>query len=169
LTNVEIEIAEIVGQQLGQALSALSDRKAAQEMLVRDHLTGLFNNIYLAETFPREVAKADRNSYQLALLFVDADGFGQYNKEVSDAAGDFVLQNIGRVLLDNCRNGDVPVRKGGDEIVVLLVDCTEASAIAKAEALRQAISAINLAYGGSMLRQVTHRSGLQCIQRVAGH
>jgi diguanylate cyclase (GGDEF)-like protein len=56
------------------------------------------------------------------LLFIDLDDFKQINDSHGHAAGDRVLQTVGRVIRANLRSRDWVARWGGDEFLVLLSD-----------------------------------------------
>jgi diguanylate cyclase len=85
-----------------------------------DPLTGLGNRQMMASTL-------DRAGEDLAAVFVDIDQFKQVNDDYSHAVGDDVLRRIAVILRKQCRSGDVPVRYGGDEFVVLVFGGSEAA------------------------------------------
>jgi diguanylate cyclase len=85
--------------------------RTARELQV-DALTGLGNRRRL------EIELA--TGRHQGVLFIDLDHFKQVNDTFGHAVGDEVLRRIAAVLRQCCRDGDVPVRYGGDEFVVLL-------------------------------------------------
>ncbi len=70
---------------------------------------------------------------RLALLFVDLDGVKRLNDRYGHTVGDTVLAHTGRRLRSLLREGDLAVRWGGDEFVLLLHvdDSTQARAVAE--------------------------------------
>jgi len=102
-----------------------------------DALTGLPNRYRLQQTLERALAQAGASGDGLALLYIDLDGFKSVNDVGGHDAGDRLLQDVAARLTESLRHGDVAARVGGDEFVILLPGCRDASAAAQvAEALR---------------------------------
>ena len=84
-----------------------------------DPLTGLFNRRHisvLAEDLERELLQGQGAS----VIIFDLDRFKEINDTYGHFAGDRALVAIARLLRDNARDSDTPVRYGGDEFLVLL-------------------------------------------------
>ena len=122
-----------------------------QDQAVRDALTGLFNRRYLGETLERELARSTREGRPLSLVLLDVDRFKALNDAHGHAAGDQVLQALGRLLAEQSRQGDVACRHGGDEFVVLLPGAPADAARARAELWREAFAALRLPFAGGPL------------------
>jgi len=98
----------------------------AEEMLRRqaqhDPLTDLPNRILFNERLEQAIGLANRIKSQLAVLFIDLDGFKQVNDALGHEVGDQVLQDVARKLMQNVRRNDTLARIGGDEFVMLVED-----------------------------------------------
>ena len=70
-----------------------------------------------------------------AVVFIDLDGFKAVNDNLGHEAGDRVLAAFGRMLLDNLKGKDTPIRWGGDEFVLVLPDTGQEGARRLAENL----------------------------------
>ena len=105
-----------------------------------DPLTDLLNRRGFERELKRSLAYVKRYRASAALVYVDLDGFKRINDRHGHAAGDAVLRAVAMVLSRHVRGSDVLARIGGDEFVLLLWDCREADARAKAEALEVAIA-----------------------------
>jgi diguanylate cyclase (GGDEF)-like protein len=57
---------------------------------------------------------------QLAILYLDLDGFKEINDNLGHTAGDEVLMEVGRRLLRSVRQMDIVARLGGDEFAVIM-------------------------------------------------
>ena len=106
-----------------------------------DTLTGLANRRTFLQTLAREVAEHRRRGSLLCLLMIDADRFKQVNDTAGHDIGDEVLRRLSALLLRDTRGGDLPARFGGEEFMLLMVDCSLTDATARADELRASIAA----------------------------
>lgn len=115
------------------SFSDISERQKRQLEVWRqanfDHLTGLPNRQLFEERFARALGRAKREGHRLAVLFIDLDGFKPVNDTWGHAAGDAVLVEVARRLLDNVRESDIAARLGGDEFVVVLTEAVDRSGV----------------------------------------
>jgi diguanylate cyclase (GGDEF)-like protein len=72
---------------------------------------------------------------------LDVDDFKRINDHYSHLVGDAVQRELGRLLRANCRDGDVALRIGGEEFVVLLSGVSAEGAVAAAERIRSVVLA----------------------------
>ncbi|MEO7072361.1 MAG: diguanylate cyclase [Rhodanobacter sp.] len=99
-----------------------------------DALTGTPNRVVLLERLEAGMAAARRDGTQLAVIFIDLDGFKQINDTLGHAAGDEALRVVARRMTDVVRASDSVSRHGGDEFLALLSDVArqaDADAITK--------------------------------------
>jgi len=105
-----------------------------------DGLTGLWNRAHFDTRWPDEISRARRYDHALSLAIVDLDHFKEINDTFGHPAGDAVLQGVGRLLHRVCRQGDVPCRYGGEELVIIMPDTPPPAAYHTAERIRIAIA-----------------------------
>jgi diguanylate cyclase (GGDEF)-like protein len=102
----------------------ISERKRIQDLTWHqanfDSLTNLPNRSLLFDRLSKECALARRNTQQVALLFIDLDGFKLVNDNHGHKAGDRVLQEVARRWQACVREADTVARLGGDEFAVVL-------------------------------------------------
>ncbi len=97
-----------------------------------DFLTGLPNRTLLNDRVNQSIAAARRHKKQVAILFLDLDGFKHINDSLGHLTGDKLLRSIAKRLATCVRGMDTVCRQGGDEFVVLLAEVNHPGDIAAA-------------------------------------
>ena len=110
----------------------ITERKEHQRQLEHmahyDVLTDLPNRALLADRLRHAMAQAQRRGQQLAVAYLDLDGFKAVNDRHGHEAGDQLLIALAARMKHTLREGDTLARIGGDEFVAVLVDLTEVEA-----------------------------------------
>ena len=87
-----------------------------------DSLTGLPNRRLVYDRVRQALATARRNQWQVAICYLDLDGFKDVNDRYGHRTGDMVLQETAHRLNRVVRASDTVGRLGGDEFALVLVD-----------------------------------------------
>lgn len=89
---------------------------AAEEQAFTDTLTGLKNRRAMDHILNRLTIHGGAFS----VMNMDLDYFKAVNDTLGHAAGDHVLQQVARIMVEETRESDTIVRAGGDEFVLIL-------------------------------------------------
>ena len=135
--ELEAVLAERVHDPHAQkALQVLNDAfRAARSCADLDPLTGLMNRAALDQALEPLLCAGQRAQSQVALLFMDLDGFKDVNDRHGHAVGDRLLHEAAARIARCVRDEDRVARYGGDEFVVLL-EAPSGSHVARAIATR---------------------------------
>jgi diguanylate cyclase (GGDEF)-like protein len=115
--------AHLVGICTDLAGIAIESRRAAdriQHLAHHDDLTGLPNRLLFNYHLPRALARAQRVGGAVGVLFLDLDRFKIINDTLGHGAGDDVLCQVSKHLLECLRETDTLARVGGDEFTLLV-------------------------------------------------
>ena len=92
------------------------------EMILTDPLSGCLNRRGFDQQLARDLARCARSGRPISLLAIDVDHFKVVNDTFGHLAGDAVIREIGHLLRETARGGDVVARMGGEEFMVLAPD-----------------------------------------------
>jgi diguanylate cyclase (GGDEF)-like protein len=113
---------------------------------ITDAKTGMYNHSYFSRRLTEEVSRLKRYGSQISLLILDIDFFKKFNDTYGHLAGDHVLNEISQVIQGCIREEDIAARFGGEEFVVLLIECSVDAAWTVAERIRNSIAAEKVIY-----------------------
>ncbi|MES1929341.1 diguanylate cyclase [Salinisphaera dokdonensis CL-ES53] len=115
-----------------------------------DRLTGLLNRHALESTLAGAHAHGQREGKAYAVAMIDIDAFGAYNDHYGHQYGDAALQQVADALADHARRPlDTCGRYGGEEFVLLWMDCGVEQASALAESVREVVERERIAHAES--------------------
>ena len=101
-----------------------------------DSVTGLLPRRLGELNLQTLMKAAARKVTTLGVLFIDADHFKDINDTLGHRTGDAVLRMVAQSTASAVRRGDIPIRWGGDEFLVLLPGVDEIGLSAAAERVR---------------------------------
>lgn len=114
-------------------------RARAEARAVTDGLTTVFNHRYFVEQLALEVKRAKRFRQSFVLLFLDIDGFKDYNDRHGHLAGDQVLKQVALTARSTVRETDLVARYGGEEFAIIATGTDKENGALLAERIRDSI------------------------------
>jgi diguanylate cyclase len=111
----------------------------SKRMASTDFLTQVANRASFDRALSDMVNDFYRRDYPFALIMIDIDHFKKINDTYGHQAGDYVLQELARVIRQQLRARDVVARYGGEEFAILLPGVTFSQAVRVAERLRKLV------------------------------
>lgn len=138
--NLLVVLSERVRSHNKVIADSYGELRKFERHATTDALTGLGNRHSMEESFPREIARCEKDEEPVSLVMIDVDNFKDFNDKFGHLAGDRALAAVSRILRKQFRPRDVLVRYGGDEFAVLLPQVGEETAMTIADRVRMAVS-----------------------------
>lgn len=130
--------AGLLATEAGMAIERADLLKRLEGAALTDQLTGLPNRRAWDETLPGALAHAAEAGLPMAVAMFDLDHFKEFNDVRGHQAGDRLLVAAGAAWREHIREGDVLVRYGGEEFLLLMRDCKPGDVPGVVERIRRA-------------------------------
>ncbi|MGB9755851.1 MAG: GGDEF domain-containing protein [Desulfurella sp.] len=130
-----------------QAIEDLQKRlKEAQENLIIDPLTKVYNRRGLWHFLEHEIEKAGRYRKDLSIIMCDLDKFSEINNTYGHQVGDKVLEAFALTAKSLSRSSDIITRYGGEEFLILVPESNIEQAYQFAEKIRKETEKLKFKY-----------------------
>lgn len=120
-----------------QITSLRSSLSHAQQVVLKDPLTGTGNRRQFDVTMEKAIQESDEHAQPLSLIMCDIDHFKRVNDAFGHQIGDELIKMFARVIEQNLREGDTVIRYGGEEFAIILPMTEQATASTIAERVRR--------------------------------
>jgi len=144
LKNIETFVSEIDEQNEALKQEIIKRKKIEKELEFLAHydaLTGLVNRGTFYLFVDKALKEAERQDINIAILYLDLNGFKNINDTYGHDAGDFIIRKTAEKIKKTVRKEDVASRLGGDEFAILIKGIKNPKALFKiAKKLLTAIS-----------------------------
>lgn len=87
-----------------------------------DSLCNLPNRLLFYDRLRQAISRYKRNDSQIAVMFMDLDGFKKINDDYGHVVGDELLQHVSKRVVSMLRESDTIARIGGDEFTLIIND-----------------------------------------------
>ncbi len=122
------------------------------QMASHDPLTGLKNRLNMEQDIEKLIMQFHKHHCPYAILMLDIDWFKKINDSYGHDAGDFILREVAKIMLEHVRIQDSVYRAGGEEFVILFNRITRKNAIKKAEEIRMNIQKHQFIFDNQVIR-----------------
>jgi diguanylate cyclase (GGDEF)-like protein/PAS domain S-box-containing protein len=130
----------------------ITNKKLIENLSLTDPLTKLYNRRHFDDMFYKEFSRAKRDRSIFCLLSLDVDYFKLYNDTYGHQEGDFVLQTISKILMQNMRrSSDLAFRMGGEEFSAIFTMLDEKNVYEFSENIRSSIENKELEHKKSLV------------------
>ena len=136
---------------LAVALNNALNHENLQRVAAMDPLTGVYNRRFGLQRLTEEYGRSIRSGDPLGLLMLDLDHFKAINDTYGHVVGDRVLQSVVRAARQVLRVGDVLLRYGGEEFMIVLPGAGRDDLEQTAERVRRAVAEAEIAEAGQRI------------------
>lgn len=124
-SSKDVELSDLLISHTREALKRIRTEKRLKYLSFHDSLTGLYNRSF----FEEELQRLDTpRLLPLSMIVVDVNGLKLVNDNFGHRQGDYLLQQVAKILKKSCRQEDIIARCGGDEFNILLPTTSYTSA-----------------------------------------
>ena len=138
------KIIQIIASHSAVAVANIQMFEDANRAAMTDALTKLPNHRHLMGRLDHEMTRATRSGHPMSLMMIDIDDFKLVNDAHGHTVGDWLLQQVAKVLRDSLRTTDIVGRYGGDEFLAILPETDQSEAVLAAERLLTDVRGIKL-------------------------
>ena len=150
--NDQIKVGNVIFKFLEKGNVETVASKAAFDKSQLDALTGIYSKGALQAYSPEAIKRSDMTGGPLSLIVFDIDHFKKVNDTHGHAAGDYVIQEIARLVKDKLiRSEDFFARFGGEEFVLVVSSSDIPVSANIAERIRATIEAHTFEFEGKKM------------------
>lgn len=129
--SIQIDVTEVIKTQA-----------TLEHFATTDELTGLTNRRLGLQLMSKLMEQNNRSGNDLSICYVDINGLKAVNDGFGHIQGDWMIKTVSDTMKNAIRDGDIVMRLGGDEFLLVFPQCSVAQANAKMEAIRTTLTEI---------------------------
>jgi diguanylate cyclase (GGDEF)-like protein len=135
-----LELFDILVNSVGLTIKNALAHKQLARLAAKDPLTDVYNRRFGLGRLQEEYSRSVRNGAPVGVAMLDIDHFKNINDAYGHVVGDKVLSQMAKTIHDSMREGDIPVRYGGEEFLLILPGASISDSKKMAERLRRLLS-----------------------------
>ncbi|MCK9274808.1 MAG: diguanylate cyclase [Syntrophales bacterium] len=141
-TDNDSKLLGLLLRHAAEALKRIALQDELQKEAIHDPLTGAYNRRYFDQVIDSELKRSLRYGHSVGFLMIDVNRFKFINDDLGHQMGDYVLQEIAKLLQGQIRDVDILIRYGGDEFLIILPETGDGIPII-VERIRKAVKLWN--------------------------
>lgn len=145
---------------LGLAINNSLTHGRMRLLATLDPLTGLYNRGFGVKRLHEEYTRAVRSDAPLGIIIFDIDDFKKINDTYGHMVGDRVLMSVAKSARSMLREGDMLIRYGGEEFMVVLPGASLFDVGQISERIRHAIKDTTLMEGDAAIQVTVSLGGV---------
>lgn len=151
ISHMAVSVKSYIERLVVKEQEVLAINKQLAHLSTHDNLTNIFNRRYFETLLEQENRRYQRYKEIYCLAMIDLDMFKKINDEFGHDAGDNVLIEFTKCVLEVIRNADVFARYGGEEFVLLMPNTVKNNAHMLMERIRTEIEKTACQYNEQMI------------------
>ncbi|HPR73859.1 MAG TPA: GGDEF domain-containing protein [Bacteroidales bacterium] len=152
IQNDFLEQLDILMKSFAVILNNSIQHERMQKLAAIDPLTGIYNRRFGMNRLTEECARSTRFNSPLGIIMFDIDKFKMVNDTYGHIAGDRIIKRIVTETQNILRNGDILIRYGGEEFLLILPGANKDNAFRVAERIRYAVEQSVTEYGENQIK-----------------
>ncbi len=149
--EAEIRV-DIFCQTLALAMNNVLAHEKLKKLAAIDPLTGIYNRRFGMNRLREEFTRSVRSSSPLGILMIDIDFFKNINDTYGHLVGDRILKSITASAKSVLREGDIMVRYGGEEFLIILPAASAVDLKTIGERIRHAVEDTSIDEGDKIIK-----------------
>lgn len=155
----------VYGQGLALAFNNAIEHDQLQKFAAADPLTGILNRRYGLTRFKEEFGRSVRTSQPIGVVMFDIDHFKKVNDTYGHIVGDRVLVNLVRAVKSVLREGDIFLRYGGEEFLIIFPGASLKDLFTLSERVRRVVEEMETSYNEQKIKVTVSIGGTSYPQR----
>ncbi len=137
--EISLHFLDLVNASLAVAFRNSLTYDQLQQLAANDSLTGMYNRRFGMARLQEEYGRAMRSGSPIGLCLFDLDHFKQVNDTYGHPLGDRVLVHVSKLIRGVLREGDVALRYGGEEFLIVLPGASLTDSFQISERIRRVV------------------------------
>lgn len=132
--------------------------------MITDPLTGIYNRRFIDGQLYVDINENSINKLPMCIIILDIDYFKEVNDTYGHLAGDYILKEFGKLILESIRKStDWVSRYGGEEFLIVLNNTNKEGAIVVSNKIKTLLGNTEFIYEGNKIN-ITASFGVCCLK-----
>ncbi len=160
-----IQLVKLFSRSIGLAINNALIHERFQKLAAFDSLTNVYNRRFGMERLRESFSQVVREHASLSVAMLDIDHFKNVNDTYGHLVGDKVIVMASNTIKEALREGDVVIRYGGEEFLIVMHGASSEDALKVCERIRHRIKDSEVSDGSQKLH-VTISCGIATYPEV---